>query len=905
MVGLSNIVLDVCEWLFHIFVSCYFTLVFQSFVVLLQICLLVFLAAAVIRLRVKMAYVLPVCVALIGNMIHNIWKACEILRTADILNIGLYHVSRAAHAGYLLFYLMMFVFVDMLLMQSVRLHRYIRTVVVVSGLFLSIFFSITAFFETFVIQDWMVKLVDIYVFMIMSFLLYQFVYVCTRMDIARVLKKQYTLFFGLLLTHYLLSDFFRDFCFVFFDSWNFGELLGVNQSLWVNTAEIVSISIIYFGLRRLTRIRFLNLKKEVDTGTFIKIEEIEQTNSLLQAASSVGESYKVVQAFFKNAFKLPSDMIRMNMLAGPQEMEEIFDRSKVLEIYNDYELKRYLLEHKTLIRDEIEFSLLYEDRAVYHKALELLNIMNAAVFIPIYSKSILIAYITVDKGARSSRRLFSKSEREEMVVFAAYLSSVISYLQCRNAQQILRQVVSEKKKLEEQVYYNHQKIRYYEESIAAFLQGAEDRKIGIVEYKSRKFVCSNQEAEMLLDCDLNKQKGHPITRSLKRMVEKVQSYRTSQTEMITVTDNQRLTATAIPVLGKQSVIIVIYRPDVADMVKSHLNLINDPSDWDYVLYLETTAVGRSINRLIPGSGAVLSSMKIDLVKSSLSRKATLFVGPKKDRKAAIDLLYSVSLRDQLETVSLEGPEVAHEYAIKIFGIDLLLNNKADQNKKCKSLLKQLDLTGTLYIENIHYLSLETQEYLAEFLETGSFRTFRGTRTVRSNVRVICSSEVDCKRLVQEGKFLKKLWVNLETFRLPDMELLEDEEFAMLVEGIAHQICSDRAFDKSFLLSDKEKQKIKKEYPKSVQELRRLVYEMLEKKAKNNLLSISIKMPSDMISAPELNLGYIATLGKNALKDKACMVYLWKEFGGSQTKIANLLGVNRSSVSRRCRFYDLQ
>lgn len=55
------------------------------------------------------------------------------------------------------------------------------------------------------------------------------------------------------------------------------------------------------------------------------------------------------------------------------------------------------------------------------------------------------------------------------------------------------------------------------------------------------------------------------------------------------------------------------------------------------------------------------------------------------------------------------------------------------------------------------------------------------------------------------------------------------------------------------------------------------------------------------SCPELQLA--AQLGKHALKDVQLMKKLWDKLG-SQTKIAELLGVNRSSVSRRCKDYHL-
>ena len=48
---------------------------------------------------------------------------------------------------------------------------------------------------------------------------------------------------------------------------------------------------------------------------------------------------------------------------------------------------------------------------------------------------------------------------------------------------------------------------------------------------------------------------------------------------------------------------------------------------------------------------------------------------------------------------------------------------------------------------------------------------------------------------------------------------------------------------------------------------------------------------------------VAKLGKNALKEKQIMTYLWNKFK-NQTKIAKLLNVNRSSVNCWCKDFSL-
>ena len=55
---------------------------------------------------------------------------------------------------------------------------------------------------------------------------------------------------------------------------------------------------------------------------------------------------------------------------------------------------------------------------------------------------------------------------------------------------------------------------------------------------------------------------------------------------------------------------------------------------------------------------------------------------------------------------------------------------------------------------------------------------------------------------------------------------------------------------------------------------------------------------------ESDIAQAVRLGKKALKDQQIMTLLWNKFK-SQSKIATLLRVNRSTVNRRCQQYGLR
>ena len=104
------------------------------------------------------------------------------------------------------------------------------------------------------------------------------------------------------------------------------------------------------------------------------------------------------------------------------------------------------------------------------------------------------------------------------------------------------------------------------------------------------------------------------------------------------------------------------------------------------------------------------------------------------------------------------------------------------------------------------------------------------------------------------------------------------------------------------LTESEKQRLAHSRPASFAELKNKIQNILVKKSKQSAIYEEAQFdPAYDISDPQLVEA--VRLGKHALRDPKIMSMLWNKFK-NQNKIANLLGVNRSSVNRRCKEYNL-
>jgi len=713
----------------------------------------------------------------------------------------------------------------------------------------------------------------------------------------RLLKKQLTLLIKWLIVPHLIFDFIAGF--------PFSSDMPVMRTNAVTSISTMFLTFaIFYCSRKVMGLRFLNFQAHVqDDKKFSFIDNFKDVLEQLSYTTSVQELGHITQTFFKDAFNIQPrrTTLYVRKLDDDQQLvtkvdSHIESQAEIILSGHDEEINAFVAQAKILIHDEIAFSQFYEKNRVTNAVLTFLRDINADIVIPMYEKQKIVAYIIVERDARAE--FYSNIERDEMLVFVSYLAKIVHLLQNRN----LEALVHQEKELKEELYNKHQEINQYKESIRSFLKNNKQKDIGIIFYKNRRFIFGNQTAKELVKININTQEGHPLTQALKTVARHVEEYKSFQTVFSKDSEGNALVLCGVPNLESSNVIITVYYPEISDIITKQIDRLKDPSKWDYLLYLETTQSGQLINQLIPGSGEHLLNFKISLLKTALSRKATLLTMPEEDLVPTVELLHHISLRETLHILSLQGPEKNFDTAVKLFGMNPIFGMPPSAQQP---LLKKLDLTGTLFIQNIQFLSSETQEYLAEFIRYGVYRVFKSDQKVSSSVRIVCSTNQDLQALMQEGKFSKNLFNELKktSLSMPSLLTLPETELNDLAQGFTEQaLKSSGAFKNILELTDRDKMKLVHQRPISLQEVKTKVQQALVQKSKKNEIYQETQFdPAYEITDPELITA--SRLGKHALRDPKIMSLLWSKFG-NQNKIATFLGVNRSSVNRRCKEYGL-
>ena len=187
------------------------------------------------------------------------------------------------------------------------------------------------------------------------------------------------------------------------------------------------------------------------------------------------------------------------------------------------------------------------------------------------------------------------------------------------------------------------------------------------------------------------------------------------------------------------------------------------------------------------------------------------------------------------------------------------------------LLLKLNDTGTLYIQNIEYLSLETQNYLAEFILYGFFHKFKSDHKVFSNVRIICSTTKDLLELVNAENSRKLSTMSLIKLRLccRRSTASRSPKSMSLHKALLNRLKLPKPIKTYLPLPIEISTSLFTDRPLSLREFKEKVHQLLvQKSTKHNIHETTNFDPAYNVTEPDI--AHAVRLGKKALKDPQIM-----------------------------------
>lgn len=847
-----------------------------------------------------------------GAFIDFSWIATLCLRTG----VNLLHykstvfVCRLGWAFLVLQYHSMVLLLEGLLSKKYRNSLIKNIVFLLCSTFFILFFTIFPFVAWDLaakpdrppIESFMKHICSIYLLLfLIPINLWNIFYNLQSKKIPIIIQKQcYTLLYMLVIP-YFLSDFIN--MNPFLTNYFYLTFFLVQSQAFTGFSTLILTYLLYFCMQRILNIRFLNLKRSVDS-LFIDVKFNEYFKEVLGNLSQVKYTYeipRIAQSFLQKSLHINEKKVDIIIRPTPDKDEpheslyaktdKMYHIVKTLNsTFSDSnnQFFAYLKKEHILVFDDIDFANFYDQEPLLNDILQAMASMNSAILVPIFHKEELLAYMIIYFDARKER-LYAHSDKDALMVFANYVGSIMASIQ--NNQ--FEKVVEQNKILTENLYFKTHQINYLKESIKSCFDRSRIKTICLFLYKNKEFIAINQEAVTLFNVDLNEHQGHPFTTECKRLVTQALAYNTTQTALIKSDYDEPMLIVALPHLEHKSVSIMFTHPDISDLIGKHVLNLPSMDDWDYILYLQTTKTGLLINNLLPGWSKQMIEYKIEILKSILSKKALFIQCTSTDVPLVLDLLHHATERKELKIID---PLKDVDCENTLFGINPLYG------KLEEPLLKKLN-QGILFINNVHKLSTIAQEKLGLYIDYGHFTRFKSDIFIKSDVLVLMTSSIPCFQKNDVYAYNLSETMKTKHVYIPSPALLHREDYEELIEGYCTQALNNHTVQKIFAISDYEKRKLLMERPLSLTHLKDKIINLLTNKNKNTIIEHKICLDATF-SRADHTLAEAAKLGKNALKDHHIVTFLWHHFEKNQNRIALFLGVNRSSVNRRIKEFNL-
>ena len=134
--------------------------------------------------------------------------------------------------------------------------------------------------------------------------------------------------------------------------------------------------------------------------------------------------------------------------------------------------------------------------------------------------------------------------------------------------------------------------------------------------------------------------------------------------------------------------------------------------------------------------------------------------------------------------------------------------------------------GTIFLDEIGEMPMDTQAYLLRILESGEFIKVGSSKMLRTDIRVIAATNVDLVTKIKEGKFREDLYYRLNTVPIKVPSLKERrEDIYMLMRKFSVDFAEKYNTD-SIKLSEEARLAFEKyTWPGNVRELRNVVEQL--------------------------------------------------------------------------------
>ncbi|MDK2955208.1 MAG: hypothetical protein PWQ57_704 [Desulfovibrionales bacterium] len=310
------------------------------------------------------------------------------------------------------------------------------------------------------------------------------------------------------------------------------------------------------------------------------------------------------------------------------------------------------------------------------------------------------------------------------------------------------------------------------------------------------------------------------------------------------------------------------------------------------------------------------SPKIEALRATIAQVApteawVLITGPNGTGKEIVARsIHAQSPRSKRPLVAVNCAAIPEELIeSELFGHEKGSFTGADKAKTGKF---ELADGGVLLLDEIGDMSLKTQAKILRILQEQTFEKVGGRKPINVDVRVIAATNKNLLEEIRKGAFREDLYYRLKVFPLEAPPLRErSEDIPLLIEEFIETLCSQHGFRPLIFTPDALDVLQRHPWPGNVRELKNFVERMLIIHGGREVGAL--QLPQDLLLESEERPAGSGAAAPGAVNFKEARARFeaeflqakLREYGGNVTRLAEAVGLERSSLYRKLKAYNIQ
>ena len=353
---------------------------------------------------------------------------------------------------------------------------------------------------------------------------------------------------------------------------------------------------------------------------------------------------------------------------------------------------------------------------------------------------------------------------------------------------------------------------------------------------------------------------------------------------------------------------------VASIKKGAYDFIEKPFNADRLLHvaeraLESARLKREVRELklktgdegeMVGNSTAITQLRLLVEKIAPTNSRVLITGPAGvGKEVAARLIHARSRRAGNAFVAVNCATMEPDrIEAELFGVE-----SGDGPRKTG--LFELAHNGTLYLDEVSDMPLETQGKILRVLIDQTFTRIGGQTRVQVDARVVCSSTRDLRSETEAGRFREDLYhrLNVVPVRVPSLAERRDD-IPMLVSHFMKRLSAAAGLPMREIGDDAMAVLQTHNWPGNVRQLRNIVERLLILASDDAAEALTADLlPSDLSGVPggRRSSDLVISLPLREAREIFERDYLIAQinrFGGNISRTAAFIGMERSALHRK-------